>query len=195
MSKIKAILKILFRVITFLSSLIVIGVSLASAYIIFAPDDLPKPFYLQYIYPTPIPTGDGAAPIAVTPSPTPQPDIRPGDGIMVNSGTKIINLADPTGRKYIRVTVVIEFAPTNGNYTQMTPEEKAAYTTAFNAEITAKMPMIDDTIITLLSTKTFDELYTAQGKEDVRKDILDQVNVRLPEYRVISVYFTEFVVQ
>jgi Flagellar basal body-associated protein FliL len=187
MSKIKPILKILFRVVSVLASLIVVGVSLASAYIIFAPDNLPKPFYLQYLYPTPIPTGDGMTPIPVTPSPTPLPDIKPGNGIMVNSGTKIINLADPTGRKYIRVTVVFEFAPTNGNYAQMTPEENAAYTTAFNAEVTAKMPLI--------STKTFDDLYTAQGKEAVRNEILDQVNQRLPEYHLISVYFTEFVVQ
>ena len=37
--------------------------SLAMAYIVFAPDDLPKPFYLSYLYPTPVPTLDPLIPL------------------------------------------------------------------------------------------------------------------------------------
>jgi hypothetical protein len=46
-----------------------------------------------------------------TPAPEAAHEIIPGEGIMLNMSTKIINLVDPTGRKYIRVTIVAEFAP------------------------------------------------------------------------------------
>jgi flagellar basal body-associated protein FliL len=54
--------------------------------------------------------------------------------------------------------------------------------------------MIDDTIIALLSSKDFESLYTAAGKEALRKELLKEINDRLPEYTAIAVYFTEFVV-
>ena len=33
------------------------------------------------------------------------------------------------------------------------------------------------------------------GKEMLRQEIMDAVNARLPEYQVIYVYFTDFVVE
>lgn len=174
--------------------------SLATAYIVFAPDSLPKPFYLQYSYGTPTdpaaggdPSAGGAAP-QETPTAVPE-EIRPGQGLMFNTGTKIINLADPTGRKYIRITVVLEYVPPDPTYSKMTAEEKTAYVTTFTSEITAKQPLIDDTIITLLSAKSFDQLYTSDGKEALRAELLEKINQAMPEYKVIAVYFTEFVVE
>jgi flagellar basal body-associated protein FliL len=194
MNKFSSILNIVLRILATVVLLMVALLSIATAYIVLAPDTMPKPFYLQYYMPTVVPTSEATP--TVTPSPTPLPiiDVKPGEGLMVNSGTKIVNLADPTGKKYIRVTVVLEFAPTNPNYLNMTAEEKTAYTTEFNTEVTAKMPLIDDTIITLLSTKTFDTLYTADGKENLRAEILERVNSRLEGSHVLAIYFTEFVV-
>jgi flagellar basal body-associated protein FliL len=47
----------------------------------------------------------------------------------------------------------------------------------------------------LLSTKTFEQLYTAEGKEQLRVELMQAIGSRLPEFDLISVYFTEFVVQ
>jgi flagellar FliL protein len=119
----------------------------------------------------------------------------PGEGVMVNMSTKIINLVDPTGRKYIRLTVVVEFAPDNPEYDSLPAEEKTAYLTEFTDKLNSKMPIMDDAVITLLSTKTYDDLYTADGKEKLRVEIMDDLSRRLPELQIISIYFTEFVVQ
>jgi flagellar FliL protein len=54
---------------------------------------------------------------------------------------------------------------------------------------------MDDTVITLLSTKTYEELYTAEGKEHLREEIMTILSEKLPDLQIISVYFTEFVVQ
>jgi len=168
---------------------------LAAAYIIFAPDNLPKPFYLQYNYPTiPVDLTPGAEQTLTTEVASAHTYVA-GEGIMINTGSKIINLSDPLGRKYIRLTIVIEFAPTNTAYFEMTTEEKTAYVSEFTAEVTAKLPIIDDAVVTLVSSKTFEELYTAQGKENLRLELSNLITQRLPEYHILSVYLTEFVVQ
>ena len=168
---------------------------LAAAYIIFAPDDLPKPFYLQYNYPTiPADMTMSASDIVPTESESNHVFVA-GEGIMINTGSKIINLSDPLGRKYIRITIVIEFAPDESTYFEMPVEEKSAYVAEFTSEITAKLPIIDDAVVTLISSKTFEDLYTAQGKENLRLELSNLITQRLPDYHILSVYLTEFVVQ
>lgn len=120
--------------------------------------------------------------------------VEPGQGIMVDTSTKIVNLAEPGGKKFIRVTATLEFAPPEG-YSAMAEEAKAAALTAFTTEINAKIPILDDTIVTILSSKDFQSVYTTEGKDALRKEIMDAVNSKLPEYKVIYVYFKEFVMQ
>ncbi len=168
-------------------------VSLFTAYVIFAPDQLPKPFRLVYDYSTPAPVAT-VPPEQATPTP-PAHVYLPGEGVMLDMSTKIINLVDPTGRRYIRLTIVVEFAPDDPNYLTMTEEEKTAYLTTFKDKLNARVPIMDDTVITLLSTKTYDDLYTADGKEKLRVEIMNDLASKLPDLHIISIYFTEFVVQ
>ncbi len=217
------------RILLILAILPVFGLNLAMAYIMFAPDSWPKPFYLAYQFPTESATEAGSATEArsatetgettatghntnvakaaaaegneagynapTQPAPAALLEIRAGQGLMIDTGAKIVNLAEASGRRYIRVNIILEFAPTDLEYYTMAAEEKAAYVTAFTEDVNARLPAINDTIITLLSSKTFEDVYTAEGKENVRQEIMNQINSRLPEYRVIFVYFTEFVVQ
>ncbi|HEX2978694.1 MAG TPA: flagellar basal body-associated FliL family protein [Anaerolineaceae bacterium] len=193
MSKILNILGIVVRVLAIIVLLFSSVFSMATAYIMFMPDTFPKPFYLQYAYPT------EAVPVVEAPEQEAAPEantgeLQPGQGVMIDTGTKIINLVDPTRKQYLKVTVVIEFAPDNPDYESLPEEEKSAYLANFNTELSAKLPVIDDVIITLVSTKTFDDLYTAAGKESLRLEIKDQISQRVPEYQILSVYFTEFIV-
>lgn len=206
MEKVSNILSLVLKILAVLVLLMTAAFSMATAYIMFAPDDYPKPFYLQYLYPTAesgalLPASDHSGTVAqavVEPA-----LVQPGSGVMINTGTKIINLTDPSGRKYIRVAVVLEFNPpaaeeptTKKSSGGHGAEEAAADPiTAFTSEITAKLPVIDDNIITLLSSKSFEQLYTAEGKEGLRNEIRDRINQTLPGYTVIAVYFTEFVVE
>jgi flagellar basal body-associated protein FliL len=187
MNKIMSILGIVSRVLIIIVLLAVSMLSLGTAYIMFAPDNLPKPFRLVYDF-NPVPTPE--------PSPTEAPhvDVQPGQGIIVTTTTKIINLSGTTGNKYIRVAVSLEFNPPDPTYLNMKPEAKTAYLASFNTEISPKMPIIDDVIITNVSTKTFDALYTAAGKEALRKELQVSLNERMTEMKIISIYFTEFVI-
>ncbi len=192
------IMKILPKILIGIVLLILTVTNLAVAYIVFAPDNLPKPFYLLYAVPSQL-TPSAPVESPVDTKTTPQikiTNIEPGQGLMVDTGSKIVNLVDPTGRKYLRVGVVIEFAPTDPAYFDLkTAEEKQAYIDNFNKEIEAKMPIINDTLITLFASQSFDNVYTAEGKETLRAQIKENLNKQLPEYQIIAVYFTEFVVQ
>jgi flagellar FliL protein len=205
MKKVGKILNVIVKILT----IIVLGatavLSLTMAYIMFAPDTFPKPFHLAYAGMGM--TGEGNAteqqvnntgflpPPTPEPTPVPPPTLHPGEGIMAEMSTKIVNLADPAGRKYIRVTLVLEFYPNNLDYFTMEEEARREWLSEFDAEIQARMPLMDDIVISLLSVKSYEELYTADGKEFLRSQIMDQINERLPEFYVMSVYFTEFVVQ
>ncbi len=195
MANVNKILNLVLKILAAVVLVIVLLVSLATAYIVFAPDSLPKPFYLTYTYPSAAAAAPDLEPLA-TPTATPLPpiEVEPGGGVMVNSGTKIINISDPTGKRYLRVTIVLEFAPTDPKYPEMTADERAAYSTTFSAEVTTKLPLVDDAIITLVSQKSFEDLYTADGKEKLRNEILESVSNRLTGYKILSIYFTEFVV-
>jgi flagellar protein FliL len=215
MNKVMGILNIATKVMMFVVCTAVAAISLTTAYILFAPDEFPKPFRLVYnLTGTPSTVaissmgentgesnsngessesgGNEAAPAEST---TPVP----GAGVMFNMSTKIINLADPSGRKYIRLTVVLEFQmpetdpnakkTSSGEGETVTPEQE------FQNELTTLTPVMDDAVITLLSTKTYEQLYTAEGKEGLRTELLSAIQSRLPEYKLISIYFTEFVVQ
>ena len=93
------------------------------------------------------------------------------------------------------MTIVLEFAPDNPAYVTMAAEAKTAYVTDFQSRINARMPVLDDTVITLLSTKTFQDLYTADGKEKLRQQIMQAIALKMPDVKILSIYFTEFVVQ
>jgi flagellar FliL protein len=113
---------------------------------------------------------------------------------MIDTSTKIVNLAEPGGKKFIRVTATLEFAPPAG-FSGLPEEEKTAELSTFTTEINSKIPVLDDTIVTLLSSKDFASVYSTEGKDTLRQEIMDAINTRLPEYKVIYVYFKEFVMQ
>lgn len=189
--------KILLYVLVGISSLLI----LLFAYTLLAPDSFPKPFQLPALNST----ESASAMPESTPEPTATPTqcITPGSGVMVDTGTKIINLAEVSGNKYIRIDVVLEFAQPNGAETAPASSSsgEGGDTTVVTAadqlanDINARMPMINDTIITLLSSKTYGELYTALGKEALRGELMQKLQAVLPDYQIIGIYFTEFVVE
>ncbi len=199
-----AILNLVLKILVGLVLATTVLTNLFLVYIVVAPDTLPKPFYLQY-------KGDASS---VTNSPpatsmnnggtaVEHPVVAPaevhtivaGEGIFIDTGTKIVNLADQGGRKFIRVNVVVEFAPKSTEYLTMAEELKTEYLNTFTSEINTKLPVINDIIITQISTKDFAAIYTADGKELLRSELIAILNEKLSDNTVLNVYFTEFVMQ
>lgn len=91
-----------------------------------------------------------------------------------------LNLADPTGITYIRVAFNLEYDPKNSDLAM---------------ELESKIPLIKDLIIVIVSSKSLEEISTAQGKTNLRTEITRRLNASLVKGKIVTVYLTEFVVQ
>ena len=90
----------------------------------------------------------------------------------------IVNLTDAQGTRYLKVTMQLE----------MSHE-------MLSSEIDNRLPQIRDEVITLLSSKSFDDVSTIAGKRALKRSILNSMNKYLTTGKVLNVYFSEFVVQ
>jgi len=62
-------------------------------------------------------------------------------------------------------------------------------------EMKEKNIVIRDSVISVLSAKTFSQISTPQGKERLKNDMLGRINARLGEGEVQELYFTKFEVR
>jgi flagellar FliL protein len=90
----------------------------------------------------------------------------------------LANLADENVQRYLKMSLQVEFVGA---------EPPAAFD--------ARLPQTRDVILTLVTSKTFADIRTPEGKERLREDIIDRINHVLAHDAVKSVYFTEFIVQ
>lgn len=90
----------------------------------------------------------------------------------------VVNLADPLGRRYLKVAIDVE----------------VINKTVAN-EIDKNLPRVKDTLLLLLSSKTFADLDSMEEKIDLKNEIVQRLNQILGKAKVVKVYFTEFVVQ
>ncbi|MGI6208373.1 MAG: flagellar basal body-associated FliL family protein [Anaerolineae bacterium] len=167
-------------------------------YILFAPPTMWKPVYIRFEETAS--AEQAPSPAASTAQPTPPPvgvmiPYRPGSGIMYDLGTKIVNLAEPGGRRYLQVGVVLECLPHDPGFYQLQGEARAKAEAEVLEELDSRKPVLDDTVISILTSRTFAEIFTLEGKERLKEEMRTQVNTLLGYDQVASVYFTEFLVQ
>ena len=134
-------------------------------------------------------------------------------GILLDLGDFILNLADPATRRYLKVNVAIELTKTmeeveaanaaanaaahggggHGGHGAPAPVDPMA---AVIAEMEQYKPAIRDAVISVLSSKTSDELSTPTGKEIAKEEIQDMVSAVFNGSReVLRVNFAQFIIQ
>ncbi len=97
---------------------------------------------------------------------------------LVTLPTFVVNLADPLGRRYLKLTMDVEVS-----------DEKAAM------DLKSNESKIRDAVILLLSSKSFQELSTIESKILLKRQIVERLNQVLGGPKVLRVFFTEMVVQ
>lgn len=131
------------------------------------------------------------------------------EGILLDLGEFILNLADTTARRYLKVGIAMELSKTQEEIlaAQNAPEVKSGHgghseaaAPDANAAIITEMerykPAIRDAVISVLSNKTSDELSTPTGKEIAKEEILEMVNNIFDGQReVMRVSFGQFIIQ
>ena len=116
-------------------------------------------------------------------------------GILVDLGTKVVNLADPGGYRYLRVGIVLEFVPEDPAYYTLEEEERVAAEQAQIAQVTERKAMIEDALIGLLSDSAFNDIFSMEGKQNLKETLRVAINQKLGQEWVSHIYFTDFVIQ
>ena len=102
----------------------------------------------------------------------------PAVGALLPVDPFIANLADEDGKRYLKATLQVEF-----------------FEAHVPADFSARLPQMRDLMLTLFSSKLFDEIRTPQGKALLREEIINRMNRAIGKDLVKAVYFTEFIVQ
>ncbi len=97
---------------------------------------------------------------------------------VVSLDTFIVNLADPGGSRYLRVTMDLE------------AEGKAAAD-----EIGKRVPQMRDAVLMILPAKRFADISTLEGKSALREEIIGALNGLLGSAAISRIFFKEFVIQ
>ena len=99
-------------------------------------------------------------------------------GVMYPMRPFIVNLADDSGGRYLKVKFEMEL-----NSRELLPE------------IEKRMPQLTDSVIMLLSSKTCKDIASYEGKDRMRNEIQLRLNSFLTRGFIRKIYFTEFVMQ
>jgi flagellar protein FliL len=91
----------------------------------------------------------------------------------------IVNLSDTSDARYLRMTVSLGIGESE------TPEKP-------NPLFTTK---VRNAMISVLTTKTSEQVLSAEGKAKLRKELLEAARSVSDEPQVIAIYITDFIVQ
>ncbi len=204
--------------------LTIIPIGLGS-YVVFGPDTMWKPVYVRVEMDDPTPAAEAAEPAPAAPpaaadthaplpqatlpqptqavlAPTVPAPMYAGPGVMYQLGTKVVNLADPGGLRYLQTSIVLEFHPSVEQYLlaldQTQDPAEGGHDEGgggLTSAIDARRPVIDDSVMTTLSSKRFNEISTVKGKQSLKEELIAAINQALGVPGVINIYFTEFVIQ
>ncbi len=128
-------------------------------------------------------------------APAPPWNPQPGDGIGYVTKERIVNLADPGALRYLKTTIVIELASPAKKGPPPKGEEYKKAQDELAKELKGKAAIVDDQINTLLGSKTSAELTKPGGREHLKEELKERLSEPLEEYRILAIYFTDFIIQ
>ncbi len=99
-------------------------------------------------------------------------------GVMYPMDKFIVNLLSDSGGRYLKISMNFELS-----------------TEELSAELDQKQPLIRDIVIRTLSGKTYEEISTIRGKENLKDELVDKINQVLTNGQVNNIFFTDFVIQ
>lgn len=99
-------------------------------------------------------------------------------GEIVTLDPFVVNLADPKGNRYLKMKISLEL------------ETKEAADRA-----TKTTPKLRDIVIMMLTSLSFEEVMTPEGKLRIRDELLERFSRVIRPDKVKNIYFSEFVVQ
>ncbi len=94
----------------------------------------------------------------------------------------VVNLADPDSDAFLRVGIDVGVRADSPAITKEGIDP-------------ASVGLVRDTVLKIITTRTSGDLLTPQGKDDLKKLLLDAIQKRDSALGATSIYFTDFLVQ
>ena len=120
---------------------------------------------------------------------------KPPVTVMYPTKERVVNLSDKAASKYLKVDVTLEFIDSK----LKDPPAAAGVAqqqTDFALELSPYSAIIEDALTTTLSSKSSSDLLAASGKDQLKTDLINNVNKALHDQEeVVNVYFTTFIIQ
>ncbi|MGD9809200.1 MAG: flagellar basal body-associated protein FliL [Deferribacterales bacterium] len=135
--------------------------------------------YMMFLKPKPTDTAETQP--AKKQAAAPKKEVKEGGGIgpLYPLENFIVNMADTGGTRYLRVTLQLELDETK----------------KFAEALDLRKPQLRDAILTVLASKRYEEVSSAQGKLILKQELLRRLNSLITEGTIVNIYFTEFVAQ
>jgi flagellar basal body-associated protein FliL len=108
---------------------------------------------------------------------------------------RVVNLADRSGFRYLKIQITLEFVDPNHRPGELSGDALTQQETTLSQGLAPYDPAVEDFLITTLTSQTASDLLTTEGKDALRKELLDGLRRRIPAPTLQAVYFTEFVIQ
>ncbi|WP_035067808.1 flagellar basal body-associated FliL family protein [Nitratidesulfovibrio termitidis] len=105
-------------------------------------------------------------------------EVSPRNAKVAKLPTFLVNLADPTGRRYLKLTMEVEVG-----------------SDATVKELDAQSAKVRDAVILLLSSKSYADLAPIESKLQLKNEVAERLNQILGGPKVLRVYITEMVIQ
>ena len=105
-------------------------------------------------------------------------EANPADAMVVTLPSFLVNLSDPLGRRYIKLTLDVE----------VTDQDAASVLESASAKVR-------DAVILLLSSKSYADLASLESKLLLKNELVTRLNQIIGSSKVVRVYFTELVIQ
>jgi len=93
-------------------------------------------------------------------------------------GSVVVNVAETDGRRYLKATVEVEPSGQKGL-----------------KEVEASRSQLIDLMIGTLSAKNLSDMTRPEGRDQIKKELLERFNAELGGEKIARIYFAEFVVQ
>lgn len=103
---------------------------------------------------------------------------NPKNALFIDFDPIIVNLLDPTGKRYLQVKLSLEVA-----------DKK------IEEEVKKREPVIKDVILQVLSGKTVEEVVVPEAKEKIKQELLKRINETLGEELITNIYITQYIVE
>lgn len=135
--------------------------------------------------------GPGRTPVTVSAELTPA-----STGPMMDLGPFIVNLGDVNERRYLRVAMSLDFQTQDPQFVEGNEDKRRQWISSLKTELGRLEPVFKDVVVTTLTVKQPQTLSTANGKEELKAELIARLNRHLPSRASVqNIYLTDFVIQ